>query len=38
VLVDGEPLCKAGAAVSSSSEVVLTAAEPKYVCRGGHNL
>lgn len=38
MLVDGEPLCKAGAAVSSSSEVVLTAAEPKYVCRGGHKL
>lgn len=38
MLVDGQPVTKAGFAVSSASTVVVTAEEPKYVCRGGHKL
>ena len=36
--MDGQPVNKAGFSVSNESKVVVTAEEPKYVCRGGHKL
>ena len=38
VLVDGVPVTKAGAAVSQASEVIITAEDPRFVCRAGYKL
>ncbi|MCL5436625.1 MAG: TlyA family RNA methyltransferase [Candidatus Dependentiae bacterium] len=38
VLVNGRPEVKAGASVSEDDEVLLTAEQPRYVCRGGRKL
>lgn len=38
VLVDGQPIGKAGASILSKSDVKIIAEVPKYVCRAGYKL
>ena len=38
VTVDGRVITKSGYLVSNSSKVLISASEPKYVCRAGHKM
>lgn len=38
VLINGQPERKAGTQVSETAEIVITAEQPRYVCRGGLKL